>query len=32
MRRDPWNDLICLLGMFGGIPLVILAIVLAVRG
>jgi hypothetical protein len=29
--RDPWNDFICLLGIFGGIPLVILAIVLAVR-
>lgn len=31
MYRDPVNDFLCLLGIFGGIPLVILAIVLAVR-
>jgi hypothetical protein len=31
MYRDPWNDFICLLGIFGGIPIVAIAIFLAVR-
>ena len=32
MYRDPFSDFICLLGIFGGIPIVAIAIVFAVRG
>jgi len=32
MYRDPFSDFVCLLGIFGGIPIVAIAIVLAVRG
>jgi len=32
MYRDPFSDFICLLGIFGGIPIVAIAIFLAVRG
>jgi hypothetical protein len=32
MPRDPWSDFVCLLGIFGGIPIVAIAITFAVRG
>lgn len=32
MYRDPFSAFICLLGIFGGIPIVAIAVILAVRG